>query len=59
MADQPRTDPAPAPAAEGRPTPWAYWLGAAWVLVVLLSTLATVLGLENLALALDFQRHLN
>ena len=41
------------------PSPWAVWLTLAWILAVLMSLAAVALGLENLELALDFQRHLH
>lgn len=60
-------DPSPRPAADppgnplpgsGRATLWAAWAWWAWVGIVALAALALLGGWEDLALALDLQRHL-
>jgi hypothetical protein len=41
-----------------RAPPWLPWLAWTWVALVVAAAVAEVFGLDNLRLALDFQRHL-
>ncbi|MHC5011884.1 MAG: hypothetical protein ACYTG6_13225 [Planctomycetota bacterium] len=58
MREQVRAEVADAAGEPAAAPAWLIWFAWAWVALVAAAAIAEIFDLENLRLALDFQRHL-